>query len=104
MAAFAAVMEVVGGLISLVCFILVLVKMFQRGKTRLGILCIVLTLCCGAGHLITFIYGWVKSGEWGIRNVMVAWTVGLVLAVAGGAMNPPDIQQLQQIQQRQLPR
>ena len=49
MAAFAAVMEVVGGLIALVCFILVIVQMFRRGKTRLGIVCIVLTVCCGVG-------------------------------------------------------
>jgi hypothetical protein len=34
---------------------------------------------------------------------MLAWTVGLVLAVAGGAMIPPDIQQLQQLQHQPLP-
>jgi hypothetical protein len=57
----------IGGLGGLICFILVLVQMFQRGSSVLAIACLVLTLCCGLGALIAFIYGWIKNSEWGIR-------------------------------------
>ena len=40
------------GIVSLVCYILVIVKMFQHGQTVLGIVCLVLLLCCGLGGLI----------------------------------------------------
>ena len=36
------------GIGSLVCFILVLIKMFQQGQTGLGIACIVLAFCTGS--------------------------------------------------------
>jgi hypothetical protein len=78
----------IGGLGALICFILVLVKMFQNGATGLAIACIVLAFCCGIGALIAFIYGWIKSGEWNLRNVMLVWTVCIVLSVIGNAMNP----------------
>src|SRR5207245_758609 len=67
-------------LASLVCFILVLIQMFQRGQTGLGIACIVL-ICCGIGGLVAFIYGWMKSNEWGIKNLMLAWAGLIVLAI-----------------------
>src|SRR5438094_10081132 len=38
----------------LVCYILVLIKMFQAGEQTMGIICIVLTLCCGIGGLVAF--------------------------------------------------
>jgi|GEM_PF-1330791 len=76
------------GLASLVCFVLVLIQMFQRGQTGLGIACIVLLFVCGIGGLIAFIYGWVKAREWNIQNIMIAWTVcvliQLVLIPMGG--------------------
>ena len=52
---------------SLVCWIIVLVKIFQDsiGLGILGILC----------GLFAFIYGWVKVGEDGIKKVMIVWTV-----------------------------
>jgi hypothetical protein len=79
-----------------ICFILVLVQMFQRGETTLGIVCIVLA-CCGFGFLIAFIYGWVKSGQWGIQNIMLIWTGCIVLSIVGGALNPAQFQQFQQL-------
>ncbi len=101
MATIGMILSVVGSIISLVCFILVLIKMFQNGQTGLGIACIVLFFCCGLGGLIAFIYGWVKSGQWNIQNIMIAWTVGIILNIAGAAMNPQQFQQIQQIQQQQ---
>ncbi len=71
----------------IVCFILIVIKMFQKGQTVLGIVCI---LCCGIGGIIAFVYGWMKSGEWDIRNIMIVWTVCWVLLIIGGAMNPSN--------------
>ena len=68
---------------SLVCFIMVLIKMFQSGQTGLGIACIVLVFCV-VGGLIAFIYGWMKADEWKIKNVMIAWSVCLVLGIIFG--------------------
>jgi hypothetical protein len=90
------VLSSVGGLGILVCFILVLVQMFKRGQTGLGIACIVLICCGGIGFLVAFIYGWVKNREWGITNIMFAWTAFWVMAVIGAALNPVDFSQLQQ--------
>jgi hypothetical protein len=70
------------GIVSLVCLILVLVQMFQHGQVGLGVACIVLTLCFGIGALITFIVGWVNANRWGITNIMLAWTVCIVLGFA----------------------
>ena len=38
------------GLVSLVCFIMVLVQMFKRGETTMGIVCIVTLFCCIGGR------------------------------------------------------
>ncbi len=84
-------LETVAGLGSLVCFILVLIQMFQRGQTVLGIVCIVLCFVIGIGALIAFIYGWVKSREWGLYNVMLVWTVCVVVLLVGGYLNPISI-------------
>jgi hypothetical protein len=98
------ILSAIGGLIHLVCFVLVLVKMFKNGKTGLAIVCIVLTCCGSLGMIIAFVYGWIKSAEWNIRNLMLTWTVGFVMAVAGVALNPGQITTIQQqIQQQQHP-
>jgi len=98
--------SVVGGigfLICLICDIIVIVKMFQNGQTGLGILGIVLTLCaCIPGFLFTLIYGWVRSGEWNLKNIMLVYTVGAVMYIAGSAMNPTQYSDIQgRIQQNQ---
>jgi hypothetical protein len=74
------VLAVICAIGSLVCLILVIVKMFQNDETTMGIVCIV-TCFCGIGGLITFVYGWMKSSEWDIKNIMLAWTGCIVLSV-----------------------
>ncbi len=75
--------QLVLALPSLVCLIIVIVNMFQNGKTGLGITTIVLTLLCGIGSLIAFIWGWMNVGG----KVMIAWTVltvaGIIASVGG---------------------
>jgi len=67
------------GIGELVCLILVLIKMFQAGEQTMGIICIVLLLCCGIGGLVVFIYGWINATKWDIKNIMLIWT-GLFIA------------------------
>jgi hypothetical protein len=69
------------GIASFVCLILVLVNIFQAGKTGLGILCLLTIFVCGIGALITFIVGWVNVDEFGIRKLMLNWTLCIVLNI-----------------------
>ena len=81
--------SVLCGIGSLVCFILVLIKMFQNNETTMGIVCIV-TIFCGLGGLIAFVVGWINAGKWQIQQIMIAWTGcfigGTVLYLIGLAM------------------
>jgi hypothetical protein len=94
----ATILEFVSGVGSLICYVLVLIKMFQRGQTALGIACIVLLLCFGIGGLVVFIYGWIKAKEWNMTQLMTIWTAFFVLGIVSGLMNPALFQQLRQWQ------
>ena len=75
--------QLVLALPSLVCLFIVIVNMFQNGKTGLGIATIILTFLCGIGSLIAFIWGWMNVGG----KVMIAWsilTVAGIIASVGG--------------------
>jgi hypothetical protein len=87
MAMLIGLLQAIVGLGSVVCFILVLIQMFQRGQTGLGITCIVLVFCVGIGALIAFVYGWMKATEWNIKNIMLAWTGCWIVGVLLGAAN-----------------
>ena len=51
-----------------ICFIIVLIKLFQNEGALKGIL----GLICG---LYTFIWGWMNANKLGIKNIMLIWTV-----------------------------
>jgi hypothetical protein len=72
------------GIGCLVCFIIVLVKLFQEN----GILHGILGLICG---LYTFIWGWINATRLNIKNIMLIWTlliiVSIILSVVGGGFN-----------------
>jgi hypothetical protein len=85
------------GLVTLVCFVMVLIKMFQSGEQTMGIVCIVLVFC-GIGAIIAFVYGWINATKWNIKNVMLIWTgawiAGVILipiAFATGAAAFPGL-------------
>jgi len=84
------ILQAIGSLGTLVCFILVLVQMFQRKQAVLAIVCLVL-LCCGIGTIVAFIYGWIKNREWQITNIMYVWTACWILLVIGYALYPIDV-------------
>jgi hypothetical protein len=61
---------------------MVLIQIYQHQKIGLGIVGII----CG---LVAFIYGWMKSSEWGIRNIMLAWTGSIVAQIVVGMIAGP---------------
>jgi hypothetical protein len=62
------------GLGSLICFIIVLIKLFQNEGALKGIL----GLICS---LYTFIWGWINADRLGIKNIMMIWTLLLILTL-----------------------
>lgn len=71
------------GLGCLICWIIVLIKQFQSAGVVHGIIGIV---TCG---IWTFIWGWMNANDLGIKNIMMIWSVliliSLVLRFAFGA-------------------
>lgn len=61
------------GLASLVCWVMVLIKMFKTAGVLHGIIGII----CG---LYALIWGWMHKEEVG-RNLMLIWTVLIVLGI-----------------------
>jgi hypothetical protein len=66
------------GIGCLVCFVIVLIKQFQTAGVLHGIIGLI---TCG---IWTFIWGWMKGGALGLKNIMLIWTV---LAVLGIVLN-----------------
>jgi hypothetical protein len=77
-------LQYTAGLASLVCFVFVLIAMFQRQQVILAVVCIVF---CGAGVVIAFVYGWLKADEWNLKNVMIIWTIAVVIGFLGGGLS-----------------
>lgn len=75
-----SILSFVGGIGSLICWIMVLIKMFPAEGALKGILAIICSL-------YAFIWGWINAGRFNLRNVMLAWTVCIVLAVIGGVIS-----------------
>lgn len=88
-------LSIVLGIVSLVCFILIIVKMFQSDDVILGVVGLVGLLACGLGALITFVMGWVNSEKYGAQQIMLVWTAAIVinLLISGitVALAPPEV-------------
>ena len=69
----------------LICFIIVLIKQFQTAGVVHGIIGII---TCG---LWTLIWGWINAGKLNITNIMLIWTllivVTMILNVMGGGFH-----------------
>jgi len=68
------ILAILAGLGSFVCFVIVLVKLFQQEGALKGILGII----CG---LYTLIWGWINAKKLGINTIMLAWTILIVLSI-----------------------
>ncbi len=62
-------------LVALICFIMVLIKQFQNAGAVHGIIGII---TCG---IWTFIWGWMNASNLNIKNIMLAWTVVILLCI-----------------------
>ena len=71
------------GLVALVCFILIVIKMFQHGQVGIGIVTII-TAFCGIGFIIALVYGWMKAKDWNLQTVMLVYTVAFIVNIALG--------------------
>ena len=83
MAMLLGLLALVAGIGSIICWIIILIEMFQKDSVIVGILGIL----CG---LWAFIWGWMKLPQHGKRQVMQIWTAciiaGIVLNVLAGVM------------------
>ncbi len=71
--------SIIFGLIAFVCFVMVVVKMFQNKQTGLGIGSIIGAFC-GIGYIIALVVGWMNKNAWGLQKVMPIFTVSLILS------------------------
>ena len=62
------------GLGCLICFIIVLIKLFQTEGALKGIL----GLICG---IYTFIWGWMNATKLNLKNIMMIWTLLLIISL-----------------------
>ena len=65
---------------SLICFVIVLIKLFQNGGVVQGII----GLICG---IWTFIWGWMNAGKLNFRNIMLIWTALIILSIILNVMS-----------------
>ena len=74
MAVVIGILALIVGIANLVLAIMVLIKLFQdKGVLHgiLGIICL----------LYTFIWGWMNADRHNIRNIMIYWSIGIVLSI-----------------------
>ena len=62
-----------------ICWIIVLIKIFQNDGALKGII----GLICS---LFAFIWGWMNSSRLGVKNIMMIWTVLIIIFMILSAM------------------
>jgi hypothetical protein len=70
----AGILAMLVGIGCLICFIIVLIKLFQNEGALKGIL----GLICA---LYTFIWGWMNADRLGIKNIMIIWTILIIVSL-----------------------
>lgn len=90
MAALLGILSLLTSLGSLICLILVLLKLFPAKGIGWGIFGII----CG---IYTFIWGWMNASRYNIQPVMLAWTacmvIGFIVGFGFGLLAPATIPQ-----------
>lgn len=79
MATIGFILAGIGGLGSLICLILVLMKMFPAEGALKGVLGIICAL-------YSFIWGWMNASRFNLQNVMYGWTGCIVLSIIGNIL------------------
>ncbi|MFN3150078.1 hypothetical protein [Bremerella sp.] len=62
------------GAVNIVCFIMVLAKMFRYEDVGLAALTLVLTVCSGVGVFLGFVAGWMNVAKYDAMRLMGFWT------------------------------
>jgi hypothetical protein len=75
-----AILAIVALVGCIICQIFVAIKIFQNDGALKGIL----ALICG---LFGLIWGWMNAGRLGIKNIMMIWTVLIILYVILAGMS-----------------
>lgn len=76
-----SILAMILSLVSLVCFIIVLIKQFQNAGALHGIIGIV---TCG---IWTLIWGWMNATRLNIKNIMMIWTLVLIVCIILNVMS-----------------
>ncbi len=71
----------IAGLVGFICFVIVVIKMFQNKQVGLGIASIVV---CFLGWLIALIVGWKNKDAWQLSKVMPIFTLATILSFGTG--------------------
>lgn len=79
MALLATILSLISGVGSLVCLVIVLLKLFPTEGVLKGILGVICAL-------YTFIWGWQNKDRFGFQNVMMIWTGMVVLGLVANLM------------------
>lgn len=73
------------GIISIGCYVVIVIKMFQHGDPLLGGISLGSLVCLGLGFLVAFVLGWVNVDKYQARQLMMIWTgVAILSFVLGG--------------------
>lgn len=77
------ILMVAAMVVSLICWIMILVKIFKEniGLGILGIIC----------SLFAFIYGWVRVQEYQAKNIMLIWTIAWIVTIVAQALGAGEI-------------
>jgi hypothetical protein len=70
---------------SIICWVMVLIKMFPAEGALKGILAIICSL-------YAFIWGWINAGRFNLRNVMWGWTACIVVLIIGAILGGVGMQ------------
>jgi len=73
------ILMMLAGVACLVCQIIVAVKIFQNDGVLKGII----ALLCG---LFGLIWGWMNADRLGVKNIVMIWTVLIVIYIILGAV------------------
>jgi hypothetical protein len=73
------ILSILVAVVSLICWIMVLIKMFPAEGVVKGILAII----CG---LYAFIWGWMNASKFNLKNIMLIWTVAILVSIVLNVM------------------
>ncbi len=77
---------------TVVCFIIVLIKIFFNGHLIVGI--VSLCIC----QPVAFIYGWIKAGDRNIQALMLIWTIAIIGDIVLYPIHPPSYIPVERLQ------